>query len=275
MRQLAVVMAMFLGWAVSGSAAAAPSVTGQQCVECHDSESKTHAYHGDCASCHSNAEAHATAEEASTVKVGGPDSKQCLTCHAGDHQRMNFTFAEHNRAGVQCADCHGMHSSKVKAMSATLEKADRSVALCATCHQDVVVKLGMRSHHPVKEGGLACVDCHDPHAGKNTGRDAAFVAKTAQCTQCHQAVRGPHAFEHPPAAEDCTSCHDPHGSPNRKMLSLAQPMLCLQCHSVAGNRHGAAGTGTNNQPISAAALRNCSSCHSAPHGSHMDQHLRF
>lgn len=271
MKHLTVSLVVFLGWLVSGLAAAEPRVTGKQCVECHESESKTHVYHGDCATCHTGADTHAQAEKPKTAKVGLPDTQQCLACHATDSKRMNFTFAEHNRAGIQCSNCHGLHTPKVKALSAGMEKAGKTTALCATCHQDVLARFNMRSHHPVKEGGLTCTNCHDPHGGKQL----TLAGKTAQCTQCHQAERGPHAFEHAPVAEDCATCHDPHGSPNRKMLNLAQPMLCLQCHSVAGNRHGAAGTGTNNQIISATALRNCSSCHGAPHGSHVDQHLRF
>jgi DmsE family decaheme c-type cytochrome len=200
-----------------------------------------------------------------------PDSDQCLSCHSQDSKRMNFTFAEHHKAGVQCSDCHGVHSPKLGAPGAGMERFAQDTALCANCHQDVLVRFGMRSHHAVREGALACNTCHDPHGSKQTS----LAAKTAQCTECHQAVRGPHAFEHAPVAEDCTTCHNPHGSPNRQLLELAQPMLCLQCHSVAGNRHGATGAGANNQVISATALRNCSSCHNAVHGSHMDQHLRF
>ncbi|MFA7282829.1 MAG: cytochrome c3 family protein, partial [Sterolibacterium sp.] len=147
-----------------------------------------------------------------------------------------------------------------------------TTALCATCHQDVLAKFSMTSHHPVKEGGATCTGCHDPHASKL----ATLGAATAQCTSCHQAVRGPHVFEHPPAAEDCKNCHDPHGSPNKRLLSVAQPMQCLQCHSIAGNRHGVSGaTATGNTtPISGAVLRDCASCHGAIHGSAIDQHLR-
>lgn len=284
MKHLTVMSAIFLGWSVLGSAwAASPQASvsetaakslprggGGQCVECHDAEAKMHAYHGDCASCHAGAETHAKAEKPKSVKVGKPDVGQCLSCHETDKRRMHFSIAEHNKAGIQCGDCHGMHSPKVKTLNTAAEKGGKTTALCATCHQDVLAKFSMNSHHPVKEGGVFCTGCHDPHAAAQT----TLGGKTGQCTKCHQAMRGPHVFEHPPAVEDCTACHDPHGAPNRRLLTMAQPMQCLQCHSVAGNRHGQTGTVDNTQRISGAVLRDCASCHGAVHGSSIDQHLR-
>lgn len=268
-------------WAAAPMAAKAAVVKGDQCVECHKTEAtKSHAYHGECSSCHTNAGDHARNQEArekakgtkpAAVVATKPDTAECLSCHKNDAKHMNFAFSEHNKANVQCRDCHGNHTPKVKTLNAGMERAGKEAALCATCHKDVLAKFSMRSHHPLREGGVTCKDCHDPHGGKQL----TLAAKTQQCTQCHQAVRGPHAFDHAPVVEDCATCHNPHGTPNRKLLTLAQPMLCLQCHSVPGNRHGATGGTGNNQIISATALRNCSSCHNAPHGSHMDQHLRF
>jgi DmsE family decaheme c-type cytochrome len=283
MKRLAVLLAVILGCAWFGPAAAAksrpmvePAVTGSQCVECHEAESRTHVYHGDCGSCHAGAEAHAKAEKPKTVKIDATETKQCLSCHVKDSRRMNFKFSEHDRAGVQCSDCHGIHSPKIKKLNVAMEKGGKEVALCATCHQDVMARLNMPSHHPVREGGLSCNSCHDPH----TGERVMLASKTDQCTTCHQRVRGPHVFEHEPVAEDCSNCHDPHGSPNRNLLTVAQPMLCLQCHSVAGNRHGqpvglANAAPSNTSRISGAQLRNCASCHYQVHGSSQDEHLRY
>lgn len=289
MRRLAVLLAVILGgalhagaWAAAPMAAKAAPIKGDQCVECHKTEAKTsHAFHGECNSCHLNAGDHAKAHEAREKAKGPnkppkvvatkPESADCLACHESDKRRMHFAIAEHNKAGVQCRDCHGNHTPKVKALNAGMEKGGKTTALCATCHQDVLAKFSMTSHHPVKEGGATCTGCHDPHASKQ----ATLGAATAQCTSCHQAMRGPHAFEHPPAAEDCKNCHDPHGTPNKKLLTAAQPMQCLQCHSVAGNRHGQGGLVNNTQRITGAVLRDCASCHGTIHGSSADQHLRF
>jgi len=284
MRRLAVLLAVILGGALSTGAWAAPKgpvIKGDQCVECHKAEAtKSHAFHGECSSCHTNAGDHAKAHEAREKAKGTkppavvatkPDSKECLSCHEADKKRMHFAIAEHNKAGVQCRDCHGNHTPKVKTLNAGMEKGGKTTALCATCHQDVLAKFSMASHHPVKEGGATCTGCHDPHASKQ----ATLGATTAQCTSCHQAVRGPHVFEHAPVVEGCTNCHDPHGAPNKRLLSVAQPMQCLQCHSIAGNRHGQGGAASNVSRLSGAVLRDCVSCHSAVHGSSTDQHLRF
>ena len=288
MKHFAGMLAILVGSLMLGVAQAAPSANGTpvgaQCVDCHEAETEMHmdhAYHGECTSCHTAAVDHAKAEEArenatgddrpKSVLAGAPKSEQCLSCHKSDATHMNFAFSEHARADVQCSDCHGNHTPKIKTLSIGMQKAGKEAALCASCHKDIITKFSMRSHHPLNEGGVTCKDCHDPHGGKQL----TLEAKTQQCTQCHQDVRGPHAFEHAPAVEDCATCHSPHGTPNRKLLNLAQPMLCLQCHSVTGNRHGNTGANANGQTISATALRNCSSCHNAPHGSHMDQHLRY
>lgn len=260
MKHLSLLMALCLGCAWLATAGAAPSkgrsgvsVNGSQCVECHETESRAHSYHGDCASCHKEAEAHAKAEKPKSVKISATETSQCLTCHVKDNRRMNFTFSDHHRAGIQCKDCHGIHAPKVARVGVSMEKAGKEVALCATCHQDVMARLNMPSRHPVKEGGLTCNGCHEPHGSQRT----TLASKTEQCTTCHQRVRGPHVFEHSPVVEDCGNCHNPHGSPNRFMLNVAQPMLCLQCHSLPGNRHGQDGRRSNESRVSGAVLRNC------------------
>lgn len=294
MRRFVVLLAALLCGAVLPVLAAQPAagisgvapIKGNQCVECHETEATTsHSFHSQCNACHTNAVEHLQSHEAREKAKGPnkppkivaikPDSKECLSCHKNDSKRMNFAFSDHHKAGVQCRDCHGNHTPKIKSLTAGMTKAGKEAALCASCHKDVMAKFNMRSHHPLREGGVTCVSCHDQHGGKQT----TLAGKTTQCTQCHQNVRGPHAFDHAPVVEDCMTCHNAHGTPNRKLLALAEPALCLQCHSVAGNRHGQP-TGTSNPTgnglvISATALRNCSSCHNAIHGSGSDQHLRF
>ncbi len=277
MKRIRLVLAVIMGvglqvvtMGVSAGVTQHEPISGAQCADCHDAESKAHVYHGDCATCHEGALAHSTADSPRKTKVGKPESKECLTCHVKDEKRSTFAFAEHNRAGVQCSDCHGIHKPKVELIGLSAQQAGTTASLCTGCHQDVVARFNMPSHHPVPEGGVTCTGCHDPHAGRQT----TLANTTERCTACHQAVRGPFVFEHPPVVESCANCHDAHGSPVRKLLAVPQPGLCLQCHSIASNRHGQTGAASNSQMISGAVMRDCVSCHGAIHGSSIDQHLR-
>lgn len=259
------------------------SVTGSAptekvCTDCHDNtDAKVHEYHSDCLTCHIDAESHRKTPKILPDKVITAES--CQSCHAtgkgtsDEAHRMNFAVSDHSKAGVQCTDCHGIHKDKVSKQSNVADlKLDKNAKLCITCHQDVLARFNMISHHPLKEGAITCTDCHNQHDSSKT----TLGGKTEQCTKCHQAVRGPYVFEHPPAVEDCANCHNPHGTPNRRLLDVAQPMQCLQCHSQPDNRHGQPAGVTNNvtSTISGAVFRNCYSCHAAIHGSSVDQHLR-
>lgn len=250
--------------------------TASVCAECHEAESSIHANHAECTTCHVDARTHAAADSPRKSAPGLPETEQCLTCHKDDSERMNFKSSDHHVAGVACTDCHGVHAPKVDSNDLKLRKADTASKLCATCHQDVLARFDMPSHHPVNEGGVSCIGCHDQHSSKKVS----LASNTEQCLTCHQRLRGPFAFEHVPAAEDCANCHDPHGAPTRRLLVAAQPMLCLQCHSLPNNRHGQSGSNATTpealgQPISGAVLRACSSCHSSVHGSTQDEHLRY
>lgn len=259
----------FASFAQEPAAAASAVPTGNQvCRTCHLAYEghKEYVFHSDCQACH-------TLTDPNHILIGGhtvkfPDTEKCLACHkTNDHKRMNWAFSEHQKANVQCRDCHGVHSpKKPKQPILALWKMDQKSAVCMDCHQDIAARLGMPSHHPVKEGALSCMSCHEPHNGKQT----TLLSKNEQCFKCHQAIRGPKVFEHAPVVEDCTICHNPHGTPNRRLLQISQPMQCLQCHSMALTNHPL----TGGSKVSGVALRNCTSCHGAIHGSHIDPKLK-
>ena len=260
---------------------AAPSLT---CVDCHaevrGSKTRPVHHHGQCESCHAGGVGHIQAmlkAEPAKGSIGFPDSKECLACHGGDKKLMNWNFSVHGKTDGGCRTCHSIHSSPVNERpSLSYNRTDRTSARCLGCHQEVRAQFNMASHHPVKEGGMSCSSCHDPHGGTQT----ALKSTSERCLTCHQALRGPQVFEHAPVVEDCMNCHSPHGSPHRRLLTVSQPAACLQCHAITQGKHGY-GTGveptqtSGTRIIGGAVLRSCTNCHSAIHGSHQDPVLRY
>lgn len=185
----------------------------------------------------------------------------CLKCHTA-----NATFNLHNwNAGlhalneVSCFNCHNIHAGpdlKVTPMA--------SGNLCFSCHQSAQAQFSLPSHHPLKEGRVFCIDCHNPHGGY-AERSLLQDSVRETCVQCHPDKRGPFLYGHADVAENCLNCHSPHGSVNSKLLNLREPFLCLQCHESHRLNKETGGS------ISAERARSfntrCSDCHSRIHGS--------
>jgi DmsE family decaheme c-type cytochrome len=90
------------------------------------------------------------------------------------------------------------------------------------------------------------------------------------CYTCHAEKRGPFLWEHAPVAEQCTLCHSPHGTVRPSLLIKTPPLLCQQCHTVAGHPSVAyTGAALSSGSGSSAFLLagSCTNCHSQIHGS--------
>lgn len=267
----------------------ATPVGNDTCDTCHTDEAKSfhHAFHAQqgiqCEECHGPGSLH--------VQGGGDVSKiislksrpaaeanaVCLSCHAQDEGTRHWEKGPHAANRVRCIDCHQVHA--VAARAAAEAKMDFSTAThgtenaslvspetnvfvesprvtnetCLRCHQTQAAQMSMPYHHPLREGKMDCVDCHDPHGGP-AGNNLRVANVNELCLSCHAQYRGPFAYQHPPVSENCLNCHTPHGSPNTNLLSLSEPALCLQCHS--GHHNGAS------LPLS----DRCTNCHSSIHG---------
>ena len=187
----------------------------------------------------------------------------CLGCHQNNAAHEWATSA-HSTADVPCASCHTLHTVKdPMAVAAT------QIEVCTSCHQAQHTDLFKPSHHPLREGKMACTSCHAPHG---SSAPAALVKNTVTetCTSCHTELRGPFLWEHQPVAEDCGNCHEPHGSVQPAMLKLRPPFLCQTCHegaghpSIANTPQGLAG---GRSPSTFLVGGGCVNCHSQVHGS--------
>ena len=237
--------------------------TAAVCAECHDSESKTHVFHGECTACHVNAKTHAAAESPRKESPGLPKAEQCLACHQAG-ERKHWKGSLHATANVECSSCHVPHAQ----VDPVLTKATQS-KVCETCHLEQRAQMLKSSHMPVREGKMGCVDCHNPH-GSVGPKLLAGATVTEVCYTCHADKRGPFLFEHAPVRESCSNCHNPHGSNNPGMLASKGPFLCLSCHQYGGHvnlpRYNRA---------SATVGQGCVNCHSRVHGSNHPSGSKF
>jgi DmsE family decaheme c-type cytochrome len=183
----------------------------------------------------------------------------CLKCHSGQSlsNLSDWPGSPHAMGNVACPDCHKIHRGPAQKV------ARREIApLCVSCHRSVAVTFNLPSHHPVQEGKMTCVDCHDPH-GTTNGRNLKASPSRNGCARCHAEKTGPFVYEHASLTVDCENCHDPHGSVNGQLLRQSEPFLCLQCHNGhnSGRHPGLANAGTK-----AVFFTNCTACHPRIHG---------
>jgi len=226
-----------------------------------------------CEACHGPGKKHADGG-------GGPDginsqkptsfltpkerNKYCLECHQGG-SRIGWHAGAHDSNNLACASCHKIHAERDPVL-----KTATQPEVCYKCHRRERADFSKPSTHPVRFGKMACSDCHSPHGSNSTGM---LIKPTVNqtCYTCHAEKRGPFLWEHAPVAEDCTLCHHPHGSINQARLKKNPPLLCQQCHSVAGHPSvartpaGLPGGGGGGSAFLLAG--SCLNCHSQIHGS--------
>ncbi len=261
-------------------------VGAEECGVCHEDvkgHEKIAGYHADCETCHGGGSLHASSEAPADIRY--PANADCLGCHAvSRNTHLTWGSGEHSRAGLLCSDCHDPHEPVKRHLrqmkNPGFADIDAASGVCITCHENVAAKLTFPSHHPVQEGAMSCLGCHDPHED----RRVSFGDRNQLCTGCHQDYVGPWTYEHTPVAEDCGLCHDPHGAVADDLLETIQPVVCIGCHSMNDLMHHEEFTATGipgnaiGTPITVQEARTfldrCTDCHGAIHGSYTDEYLR-
>jgi predicted CXXCH cytochrome family protein len=221
-------------------------------------------------------------------------NQACLDCHAGitrafpasPHARLHL--AAESRAGESgCESCHGPGSKHI-AMAGRggrekfILNPGKKPEACFQCHQEVQAEFHFPQHHPVLEGKMNCVQCHDPH-GQDIMKPKgglALARSNESCAQCHREQSRPFIFEHAALREGCASCHNPHGSVNAKMLTVRDSNLCLRCHAQV-QQPAAGGAVTlyigNKDHTGFVRYGTCwtAGCHSAIHGSNVQPYYLY
>jgi DmsE family decaheme c-type cytochrome len=257
-----------------------------QCTRCHD---ETEEYpvlsigktkHGTladgrtptCTSCHGESDLHVNRPPDAKVRpktdVGFGKGSQtpmekrseaCLSCHQGG-KRIHWQLSAHAGGEVACSSCHQVHTQHDRARD---KQAQTEV--CFACHKEQRSQINRPSRHPIREGLVACSDCHNPHGSageKMMVRDS--VNDT--CYSCHMEKRGPFVRTHQPVQENCAICHNPHGTTNDNLLKLRTPFLCQQCHEPTSHRGSFGDLGVTSGTSANLIARGCVNCHTNIHG---------
>lgn len=217
-------------------------------------------------------------------------NRACFECHT--NYVRNFPASPHARVHIPapglagesgCESCHGPGSKHIAAGGGRqfIVNPGRNPEACFRCHIETHAEFNLPQHHPVLEGRMNCVQCHDPHGGDILKRPGglAMARLNETCAECHREQTQPFVFEHEAMREGCTACHNPHGSVNRKMLVQADPNLCLRCHAQVQGPGVPAGEIFIGKVPHAAMLQagTCwtAGCHSAVHGSNLQPKMIF
>jgi DmsE family decaheme c-type cytochrome len=281
---LAIVALCIPCFALTGFEPAMANFVGDPvCADCHDDtlDKMTHSMHTKalgteamCEACHGAGSKHVESEGEIPIPRNFSDDTRdadvaagCVACHTGG-TTMEWHDSGHSAAGVLCIDCHDV--------KAAYSKMD-SGKLCQTCHADQQALFNLPSHHPVKEGLMSCVDCHNPHAG--TDRMLKGDTTNELCFSCHADKQGPFFWEHDPVVEDCLICHDAKGAMNNSLLKSTESALCLRCHTAHDSYHAIErwrnDAGEKTQEIGRTAVwTKCTRCHQSIHGSDMPMFTR-
>jgi DmsE family decaheme c-type cytochrome len=203
-------------------------------------------------------------------------NQTCLTCHTKG-ARLFWEGSAHESRDVACTSCHTvMDDVSPKSQLAKTTVIDT----CGSCHQDKRARQARFSHMPLWPGRaygeqdtkMTCTSCHNPH-GTVTPALLKENSVNDTCYTCHAEKRGPFLWEHAPVPESCSNCHDPHGSNHERMLKLAKPRLCQQCHNET--RHPTSPYGRDTGSLKFVMGRSCASCHVNIHGSNHPSGFAF
>ncbi|HUB31498.1 MAG TPA: DmsE family decaheme c-type cytochrome [Bryobacteraceae bacterium] len=232
-----------------------------------------------CESCHGPGSKHAESMNAADIiqpaKLKPPESENvCLKCHLNTPTNVGRINGSHARNEVPCVSCHTIH--RRGPFGVVARRQTEVNALCARCHNDVWASFQQPFRHPLPQGAMSCVDCHNPHGTFLPKMIQTVFANEPGCFKCHSDLRGPFVFEHPPVqTEGCVACHQPHGSTNPRMLTRAQVrFVCLECHA---NLPLATGSGTLGtvppalHDLRSPRFQNCNICHQKIHGSYVNR----
>ena len=237
---------------------AKPKWKGRACESCHGPGAK-------------HAESVAAADIVNPSKVTpAEEGKICLGCHLNDKVNSGRLQSAHAKGQVRCTGCHSVHDASQGVVNHAPAAINQQ---CTGCHTTTWAQFQKPHVHPVPQGGMSCVSCHNPHGSLLKGMTQVVNANEPGCIRCHGDKRGPFVWEHAPMRlEGCGACHEPHGSANPHMLNRQEVRyLCLECHSNVGQQNTLGSPPTAAHNMLSPRFQNCTICHVKIHGSNVSR----
>jgi DmsE family decaheme c-type cytochrome len=295
------VAALFMAAARAQNAAPpSPYAGSEACAMCHediakafantphhllDVKDKKRGLEGQaCESCHGPGAKHAGSADAADIRNPGKlapaaTDRLCLTCHVNQPTQIGRLQSSHAKDQVACTTCHKIHATAPEVL--VVRKTEAINQQCESCHRTVAAQFQKPFHHPVPQGAMSCVDCHNPHGSMRQAMAQSFGANEPGCLNCHGDKRGPFTFEHGPVRfEGCSACHAAHGSANPRMLDRpVVQQVCLECHANLPMQNTSNPRGTIGvvppafHDLRSPRYQNCTVCHQKIHGSYVDRNL--
>ena len=182
----------------------------------------------------------------------------CLSCHQG-RERMHWSGSTHETRDVACSTCHQIHTQQDRVRNKLTQPE-----VCFACHKEQRAQINRPSRHPIREGKVACSDCHNPHGSvgpKLVKRDS--VNDT--CYTCHMEKRGPFVHNHEPVRRTARSAITRTARRWRTSSRRARRSCATSATSrpaTAANVASLTGSSTGANTLA----RGCLNCHTNIHG---------
>jgi predicted CXXCH cytochrome family protein len=121
-------------------------------------------------------------------------SGQCLSCHVTGYDPLSGIWTAD---GITCEACHAPapENHPIDPMP-----ADRSAGYCGNCHTETYFEWQVSGH---RQEGLACINCHDPHATGLKAEDTSDLCATCHRERASNYVHSAHSAE----GLTCADCH--------------------------------------------------------------------
>lgn len=160
------------------------------------------------------------------------EKARCTSCHDPHGSNKEGILLNNAHSPVARKMCNQCHQDSGQPNALTLKR--EGIALCRGCHSDTVGEIASKNrlHGPLADK-TACLNCHSPHASKQTSLLDAPMKDL--CGKCHGDTierQTKAKSKHKPVENgECTQCHSPHSANSLLLFDNVSTLgICGKCH---------------------------------------------